>query len=231
MTEPALQTIQSPLETLTILEMMRIAQEPYEHRGIIHSEMAYIIHMCRQFGVRCIIESGRARGQSTYMLAKYMPDVTIYSIDLRPDHPDNLVAYKRLNQFNNIELLAGDSRERMPNLARGSTGTTAVLLDGPKGKAAVDLLAQCFEYPQVKLGFIHDMRRLDHGKPSPHRQAMIDRFPNAIFTDDPGLVSSSSWMDATIMGHGGPSGPTHEAEFGSYGPTLGMAINGAVSRT
>ena len=55
---------------LTPDELLAIAAEPYEHRGILHSEMALIIHTCRRLSVEVVIESGRARGQSTYMLAK-----------------------------------------------------------------------------------------------------------------------------------------------------------------
>jgi hypothetical protein len=209
------------LDNATLAAM---AAEPYEARGILHSEMALIIHTCRRLGVREVIESGRARGQSTYMLAKYMPDVEVHSVELR-NHPDEAVARERLAAFENVSLYNGDGADFLPWLAAKATGPTAILLDGPKGAAAVDILARCFEYPAVCAGFIHDMRRLDHGGPSPHRAAAVSRFANRAFSDDPRLVAGSSWMDAAIIAGGGPAGPAHEEVFGSYGPTLGVFFN------
>lgn len=201
-----------------------IAAEPYEPRGILHSEMALIIHTCRQFGVRMVIESGRARGQSTYMLAKYMPDVLIRSVELR-DHPDEEFAWQRLNGFENVILHRGDGADWLPALSKDADVATAVLLDGPKGEAAVDILNQCFEYPHVMAGFIHDMRRLDHGAPSPHRAVAVERLPKHAFSDDPRLTAGASWMDAQIIADGGPAGSAHETRHGSYGPTLGVFLN------
>jgi hypothetical protein len=201
-----------------------IADEPYEHRGILHSEMALIIHTCRRLGVEVVIESGRARGQSTYLLAKYMPDAEINSVELR-DHPDELIARERLAPFRNVRLFSGDGREIIPALARATTKPTAILCDGPKGAAAVDIIFRCFHLPHVKAGFIHDMRRLDHGGPSPHRAAAVAAFKDHRFSDDPRVTAAVSWMDANIAASGGPCGPAHEAEFGSYGPTVGVFFN------
>jgi len=201
-----------------------IAAEPYELRGILHSEMALVIHACQARGVRMVIESGRARGQSTYMLAKYLPDAEIHSVELR-DHPDEQIARERLAEFKNVTLWAGDGKEVVHGLTASRNDVrTAILLDGPKGAAAVDILVRCFEFPHVVIGFIHDMRRLDHGAPSPHRAVAVERLPYAKFTDDPRLTGTR-WMDAGIIAAGGPAGPAHEAEFGSYGPTLGVFEN------
>lgn len=203
-----------------------MAVEPYELRGILHSEMALVIHACQARGVRMVIESGRARGQSTYMLAKYLPDVEIHSVELR-DHPDEQIALERLAGLNNVVLHHGDGANAVPFLAQWANGNkqrVAILLDGPKGAAAVDILDRCFEFPHVVIGFIHDLRRLDHGGPSPHRAIAVERLPYAKFTDDPRLIGAR-WMDAGIIAAGGPAGPAHEAEFGSYGPTLGVFEN------
>lgn len=213
------------LDRLTLAEMQAIAAEPYEARGILHSEMALVIHTCRRLGIQVIIESGRARGQSTYMLAKYLPDVEVHSVELR-DHPDEQIARDRLVPFGNARLWNGNGNDLVPALAIASEGkATAVLCDGPKGAAAVSILRECFKLPHVLVGFIHDMRRLDHGGPSPHRADAIARLPSHAFSDDPRLVQAVSWMDAGILEAGGPVGPKHEAEFGCYGPTLGVFLN------
>jgi len=208
---------------LTPAELAAMAAEPYEQRGILHSEMALIVHTCRRLGVEVVIESGRARGQSTYMLAKYLPNATIHSVELR-DHPDEAIARERLAGFANVCLHAGDGNIIVPALAGPRDTPTAILCDGPKGAAAVDILVRCFRLPNVVVGFIHDMRRLDHGGPSPHRAVAEERLTRHAFSDDPALVAGSCWMDAAIIAGGGPAGPAHEAEFGSYGPTVGVFL-------
>lgn len=202
---------------------LSLAQEPYEHRGILHSEVAFMIYLCRKLGIQQIIESGRARAQSTYMLAKYLPDVEIHSVEMRGG-ADSEFGAERVRGFTNVRLYGDDGAALVPNLVWWYPKPTAILCDGPKGAAAVDIVKRCFEYPHVKVGFIHDMRRLDHGGPSPHRAIAIERLPNHKFTDDP-AYSWASWMDAKVVEAGGPCGPQHEAEFGSYGPTLGAFFN------
>ena len=211
------------LDTLTPDELRAIASEPYEPRGILHSEMALIIHICRRLGIEVVIESGRARGQSTYMLAKYLPGVDVHSVELR-DHPDEAIARERLSRCGNVRLYHGDGTQILPRIVEAHRQRIAVLCDGPKGAAAVGIVAECFAKGALA-GFIHDMRRLDHGAPSPHRADAIARLPNHAFSDDPRIVSAASWMDATIIAEGGPAGPAHEAVFGSYGPTVGVFLN------
>ena len=188
--------------------------------------MALIIHTLRRLAIEVVIESGRARGQSTYLLAKYLPDTQIHSVELRGELLDEAVARERVALYSHVTLHAGDGSILVPELAKAaSPKRTAILCDGPKGATAVAILERCFEDPHVIVGFIHDMRKLDHGGPSPHRQVAIDRLPNHKFSDDPVLVAGSSWMDEEIIKAGGPAGPAHEKEFGSYGPTVGIFFN------
>lgn len=207
------------------MDFEAIAREPYALRGILNSEMALILHTIRRCGVQIVIETGRAQGQSTYILAKYLPDVEIDSIELR-ETPDEEIARERLQGFQNVVLWLGNGIEGVRELvAMHSDKRIAILCDGPKGEAAVNILQESFHNPNVVVGFIHDMRRLDHGGPSPHRAVAIERLPNHRFSDDPALVAGSSWMDAEVVKAGGPCGPQHEAEFGSYGPTIGVFLN------
>lgn len=199
-----------------------LAREPYEPRGIPNSEMAFIIFSCQRLGIKVILESGRARGQSTYLLAKYLPDTKIHSIEMRKDHPDEAIAVKRLEGFKNVRLHYGQGDKMLPKLARHTAPLpTAILCDGPKGVRAVGVLKSCFANKHVRVGFIHDMRKLDHGKTSIHRQVAVDTFPNHIFSDEDRFVTRSRWMDDPVVAASGPVGPEHEAVFGSYGPTVG----------
>lgn len=205
--------------------MDAIAAEPYEHRGILHSEMALIIHTARRLGIEVFIESGRARGQSTCLLSKYLPHVQIHSVEMRSD-ADAEYGWSRCVGLPNVRLHAGDGRHVVPHLAAAAAPKrTAILCDGPKGAAAVAIIEQCFAHPHVLVGFIHDMRKLDHGGPSPHRAAAITRLPRHAFSDDPRITSASAWMDQNVVAAGGPAGPAHEQEFGSYGPTVGIFVN------
>ena len=201
-----------------------LAREPYEHRGILNSEIALILYVCRRLKIERLIETGRARAQSTYLLGKYLPDVQIYSVELRSG-PDETFGRARVAALGNVNLYTGDGMLLVPFLAARIERPTAILCDGPKGANAVAILERCFARPHVKVGFIHDMRRLDHGEPSPHRAVAIERLPKHRFSDDPAYVATSSWMDANVMRVRGPAGPDHEAEFGSYGPTIGVFFN------
>ena len=210
---------------LTVLEHEAVAAESYESRGILHSEMALILHACRRLSIEVVIESGRARAQSTYMLAKYLPDVEIHSIEGR-NGPDQVFGIERVAAFPNVVLYQGDGALLLPRLCEASAPhPTAVLCDGPKGIAAVGVVEKCFRRPHVRLGFIHDMRRLDHGGPSPYRAAAEAVFPKAKFSDDPALTAALAWMDQDILAAGGPVGPAWETQYGSYGPTIGIFLN------
>ena len=201
-----------------------LAAEPYEHRGIIHSEMALMLYGLRRLRIERVIESGRARAQSTWILATYLPHLDIHSVEMRDDE-DVRFGRERVKYLPNVTLYDGDGRELVPMLAWLDERPTAVLLDGPKGAAAVSVLEQCFKRKHVKLGFIHDMRRLDHGGPSPHRAAAVERLPKHLFSDEPELVAQFKHLDANVIAAGGPVGPAHEAQFGSYGPTIGIFLN------
>ena len=216
------------LEAARQLDLQAIAAEPYEYRGILHSEMAVILMACREHGIEYVIESGRARAQSTYILAKYLPGVAILSIDARPEHPDTVDGVKRVEGFANVCLFSGDGAILAPALCQKVTAPrpTAVLRDGPKGLPALEVMRRCFKHPHVKLDFVHDMRRLDHGQPSIFRLA-AEHFPIARFTDEPSVREELGWMDEKILAAGGPVGPAHEQEYGSYGPTVGVFFNPA----
>jgi hypothetical protein len=204
--------------------LQQIAAEPYESRGILHSEIALVIWTCEKLGIERLVESGRARAQSTTLLAKYAPQLLIYSIEMR-DGPDERYGKNRIQFLPNVIAYDGDGRKMVPEIAAQMHRPTGILLDGPKGETAVKVLQECFANPQVKVGFIHDMRKLDHGAPSQHRAAAVSAFPQHKFSDDASLVARSSWMDANALKAGGPCGPQHEAQFGSYGPTLGVFFN------
>ncbi len=200
----------------------RLYDEPYARRGIIHSEMALILGMCRNYNIKVIIESGRARAQSTYILAKYLPKTLIYSIEGNVG-PDVSFGIKRVADFGNVILRHGNSFDVLPGIVKHLKGkNVAVLIDGPKGIPALDLL----DGVDVKLGFVHDMRKLCNGEPSLARKAATERFPLAWFTDDDDYVKATAWLDKNVWMNELPKewNPYHMKGYftDSYGPTLGM---------
>lgn len=210
------------------LGFAHIATEPYEPRGIFPSEMALVLGLCRKLEVDVVIESGRARGYSTYLLAKYLPHGERYpevvSIDRWRDG-DALFAEGRLKAYGNVQLDYGDGCELVKEwVDRSDWGRVAVLLDGPKGHPALRVLASC---PKIAVGFIHDMRQLDHGKPAPFRLEAEKR--GGWFTDDPEYMAATKHLDAPVWAIGAASKcePFHiEGKFiGSYGPTLGVFLS------
>lgn len=222
----------SGTQTLKFPIIEELCREPYEPRGILNSEMALIIGLAKAYSIDLFIESGRARGQSTYLLAKYLPDVEIHSIERSRDN-DAIYAERRVGHLPNVTLQYGDGCSIIPALVEeNASRRIAILLDGPKGEKAVDLLAHCAGSGSVKVGFIHDMRKLDHGQPSSYRSAAEKRFPKHAFSDDADLVAALSWLDAPVWAAGEITGwrPYHirktasqaPYEFtGSYGPTVG----------
>jgi hypothetical protein len=179
----------------------------------------------RKYDIDIVIDSGRARGQSAYMFAKYLPNNQIHSIEKHITN-DEVFAQKRLKNFENVICYIGDSVKLIPKIIeQNEDKRIGILLDGPKGFAAIDFLSEMFGNSNVIVGMIHDMRKLDHGKPSPYRVAATKKFKDCAFTDDPRIEVAISWVDDVVIAQNGPVGLDHKAAYGSYGPTLGIFLN------
>ena len=57
-------------------------------RGVLVSEIFFIVATLGAFRPRQIIESGRAMGQSTLLLGRCFPDTSVLSIEYDADHPE-----------------------------------------------------------------------------------------------------------------------------------------------
>src|SRR5438270_9874935 len=97
--------------------------------GIWESEMFLFYAAVKPFVPKQILESGRARGKSTLILARCFPDARIISVEYDRQSENAAAAEAKLKPCSNVELLYGDSREILPE--RLQTGD-AVLIDGPK---------------------------------------------------------------------------------------------------
>ena len=199
----------------------------YESKGIFNSEMLLFVSLVNYFNVKLIIESGRANGQSTKIIAKYFnnPEYRIISIEYAKYNPDVKNSYKKLKNFKNLKLLFGDSFKLLPNLI---TEESCVLIDGPKGLSALKLALDCFKNPFVKAVLIHDMH-----KDSQYRNIAEKVFPNHFFTDDKDYVKAfrridkKNWIKLRKYRDFRSWGPylRGNKKFKSYSSTLMAAFN------
>src|ERR1700719_3838139 len=97
--------------------------------GIWESEMFLFYAAVKPFAPKQILESGRARGKSTLILARCFPESRIVSVEFDRQSENAAAAEAKLKGESNVDLLYGDSREVLPKRLQTSD---AVLIDGPK---------------------------------------------------------------------------------------------------
>jgi hypothetical protein len=145
--------------------------------GIWESEMFLFYAAVRPLVPKRILESGRARGKSTLILARCFPDARIVSVEYDRQSENAPVAEAKLKCESNVDVLYGDSREILP--ARLQKGD-AVLIDGPKDFRALKLAIDLLRTQKPCAVFIHDFP-----PNSPQRRFVGHSFPDAFFGDDP----------------------------------------------
>lgn len=164
-----------------------VAGIPYERKGILNSEMFFLWLCAQSVKPRRVLESGRARGQSTLILARCFPDAEIISVEYDRNSPDVPVAEARLRGEANVKLLFGDATRLLADLAQ--PGDIA-LIDGPKGfrgvRFALDLLAG----GRVPLVFVHDA-----GPDSAERRFFEAALPAARYSDEPLIAAKTHDLD------------------------------------
>jgi hypothetical protein len=162
---------------------------PYERKGILYSEM-FFLYLCLKRNLpKYIIESGRARGQSTFLLSKIFPNTEIFSIEHDEKSPDVAVATERLKDCKNVKLLFGDATTLMPNLA-SRYPNSAILIDGPKGFRAVRLAINLLKKQKISKIFIHDTSF------DTDERAFLEKYlPSTIYSDDPCISESTRFLD------------------------------------
>ena len=156
-----------------------IANIPPEagHGGIWESEMFLFYAAIKPFAPKQILESGRARGKSTLILARCFPESRIISVEYERQSENASAAEAKLKNESNVDLLYGDSREILPARLQGGD---AVLIDGPKDFRALKLAVDLLRTGKPCAVFVHDFP-----PDSPQRKFVERNFPNAFFGDDP----------------------------------------------
>ena len=129
------------------------------------------------YAPRQILESGRARGKSTLILARCFPNARIVSVELERGSDNALAAEGKLNRCENVELLYGDSRQILPDRLQSGD---AVLIDGPKDFRGIELALQLLRTRKPCAVFVHDF------PPASSWRKFVERqWPTAFFGDDP----------------------------------------------
>ena len=165
-----------------------IAGIPYERKGILYSEMLFFSICARAASPRRILESGRARGQSTLILARCFPDLDILSVEYDRNSPDVPVAAERLKDCPKVQQLFGDATQLLPSMTQ--PGDVA-LIDGPKGHRGLRLAISLLATGKVPMVFVHDTA---HG--TPERRFLETHFPETIFSDEAVIASVTHQLDA-----------------------------------
>jgi len=122
----------------------------YSMRGILHSEMLLFVTHLDYFGIEHVIESGRAEGQSTKIIAKWISNKTRFdSIDIEKEKKD-------YSQYN-VNIHQGNSISTIPKLL--SNKKTAILIDGPKGEKALELAKKLLKHKNIAFVALHDFHK------------------------------------------------------------------------
>lgn len=164
-----------------------IADIPYERKGILFSEMFFFWLCARSVHPKRILESGRARGQSTLILSYCFPDAEILSVEYDRNSPDVAIAAERLAGCSNVRQLFGDATQLLPTMAQ--PGDVA-LIDGPKGYRGIRLALNLLAQGNTPLVFVHDT-----ATGSPERDYLAHHMPEVVYSDLPAFAHVAHRLD------------------------------------
>lgn len=194
--------------------------------AMLPSELLVVSAVVKALGCGALVESGRAWGFSTEVLARFFrEDVPIHSFELMRDEKARTVE-DRLGSFGNVILNYGDSRLDLETYVQDlSTRRVAVLIDGPKGRTAVDLARRLAGRDKVVVCFLHDAFIGSRTRARIHR-----RFERVLYSDHCQFVHGFSHLDETYQArYGGGSEEVRWRPYRkgnrrqeSYGPTVAV---------
>lgn len=167
----------------------KTSEMPYEAKGILFSEIFFLFSAVGERIPNQILESGRARAQSTYALGMLFPDSQIVSIERYEGSEDAQIAEGRLATLPNVSPLYGDSEVVLPALVRQSD---IVMIDGPKRFRAIRLALRVLATGKPAAVFVHDCHQ-----GLPEREFLEKYLPECFFSDDPGFVEKYRDLDVS----------------------------------
>jgi hypothetical protein len=181
----------------------------HAEKGIRRSELFFFYALVAPLKPKRIVESGRARAQSTLVLSRLFPKASIVSLESDAHSPDVTLAAERLRGCENVECLFGDSLRLLPDLVQAGD---VVLIDGPKDFRALKLAFRLLRDGQPAAVFVHD---LWPGSPA---RKFVDRYlPSSLLSDD------RQWVEryATLDSRKRPPPLEASGAHWAYGATLG----------
>ena len=165
-----------------------IADLSHEPKGIRRSELFFFYASVAGFEPTRIVESGRARAQSTLVLSKLFPQSAIVSLESDATSPDVEVATARLRDCTNVECRFGDSLLLLPDLVGSGD---IVLIDGPKDFRALKLAFRLLRSGKPRAVFVHDL-----WLGSAARRFVDRSLPSAMLSDNPRWVQHYASLDS-----------------------------------
>jgi predicted O-methyltransferase YrrM len=163
---------------------------PYERKGVLFSEMLFFYLCASSARPRRILESGRARGQSTLLLALCFPQLPIISLEHDAASADVPVAAQRLRAHRNVSLEFGDAMQILPAIADHGD---VVLIDGPKGFRALRLALRLLSQGRVSMVFVHDMTA-----GTAERRFLEHRLPSTLYSDAQDFAAVARALDERV---------------------------------
>ena len=208
--------------------------EGYEERGILNSEMLLICSIIKELDIDLIIESGRYKGRSTEILAKFFlqDKVRIVSIE-RLKNGNAKYVEQKLKHYSNLKMLYGDSHKVIPKILRKKKERKiAILFDGPKGEIAINIFKSVIlKYFNVMVGFFHDMRILPDVLHKEGRKLLVNTFERFFFSDNEDFIVNFKHLDLSciakensITAHSWRPWMKGYEKSISYGPTIAVVV-------
>jgi hypothetical protein len=124
---------------------------PYRRKGMFYSEVFAFLQACERRSVTHLIESGVKFGMSTKLLSSAWHG-EIIAID------KDAAAFDAT--YPGVRMVQGDSRVLIPRLLKEASlahRRVGVLIDGPKGAAALALKDLCLRTEACYVVGVHDM--------------------------------------------------------------------------
>ena len=194
-----------------------LANIEYEHKGIWFSEMLFIFSICQYFKPKLLIESGRARGQSTLCLSHLFPNQNIISIEHLKDTEDSRIAEKRLMNCKNLMLIYGDSFYCIKKINYETQ--FLMLIDGPKNEMAIDLAKKVLQNKFCLGVFLHDC---NVGGVERSFENLHNGF--SLFSDDLQFAEKFKYLDSACYNEKRKPYLFGGVKQKSYGPTVGVFL-------
>ena len=164
-----------------------VAHAPYEAKGVLFTEILFVLAASGATPPPTVYESGRAAGVSTFLLSACFPESKIISIERDERSPDVGLARKNLEGCANVDCRFGDSRKLLLEMVQPGD---IVVIDGPKEYRALRLALTLLWRRQPQAVFIHDCYR-----GSIEREFLDKKVPGCLFSDHEEFVKRHRGYD------------------------------------